>query len=137
VKKTIQDIRRSSSVEPIIIIQSDEGPYPPAFADYNNGEASLYPWTKASRETLQRKYGVLAAYYLPDVPAEQTAELNSSVNTFRFVFNHYFGASLPYLPDCALLYEGTKPFAFYDVTAKIHGTEAPACSRYASRGVLP
>jgi hypothetical protein len=137
IKETVAAIRKSSKEEPVIIIQSDEGPYPPAFADYNNGEASLYPWSKASAETLKRKYGVLAAYYLPGVPAEQTSELNSSVNTFRFVFNHYFGAKLPYLPDCSLLYDGGRPFAFYDVTAKIQGSAAStACQSYASKGVL-
>jgi hypothetical protein len=50
---------------------------------------------------VQEKFGILNAYYLPGVdPA--SAGLNdriSPVNSFRIVFNAYFGADLPLLPD--------------------------------------
>jgi hypothetical protein len=132
----VKKIKAASVVQPVIIIQADEGPYPPEFADFDQGEGGAYQWDKSNSDTLQHKYGVLAAYYLPDVPEDQKAELNSSVNAFRFVFNHYFDTSLPYLPDCSFLFDGNRPFAFWDVTARLRGVQAPECSGYASRGVL-
>ena len=41
----------------------------------------------------------LAAYYLPDSGAASLYPSMSSVNTFRVVFNTYFGTDLPLLPD--------------------------------------
>lgn len=136
VKETILEIKSRSQVQPVIILQADEGPYPPAFADYDQGENGYYPWSKASSAQLKEKYGILAAYYLPDTSAEEQSKLNSSVNTFRFVFNTYFGASLPYLPDCSFLYEGGRPFVFSDVTAKLRGTADDRCQALAAGGVI-
>lgn len=138
IQTTIASIKASSKTEPIIILQADEGPYPPEFADYAGSEDGGYPWNKASADTLRYKYGILAAYNLPGLTDEEKAELNSPVNAFRFVFDHYFtGANLPLLPDCSLLFNGDRPNAFFDVTAKIRGTAAdPACAAYASRGSL-
>lgn len=112
----IRTIKAQSKVPPIIIIQSDEGPYPlPLPAD----------WTTVPAYTLQLKTGILAAYYLPDTSSEQIAPITSSVNAFRFVFNHYFGAQLPYLPDCTYIYNDKKPFTFYNVTAQLHTHPQP------------
>jgi hypothetical protein len=139
----VKKIKAASAVQPVIIIQADEGPYPPEFADFDAKESGKYPWDKASSNILEHKFGILAAYYLPDVAEEQKTQLNSSVNAFRFVFNHYFtGASMPYLPDCSFVFDGDRPFDFWDATARLNGgTENPACSSYgpvpyAGRGIL-
>ena len=46
---------------PIIVIQADEGPYPPAYAR----DTIHYDWSTASGDELETKYGILNAMYLP------------------------------------------------------------------------
>ncbi|HEY6736188.1 MAG TPA: sulfatase-like hydrolase/transferase [Candidatus Saccharimonadia bacterium] len=136
IERTVSTILASSKVPPVMIIQADEGPYPPEFASFSREENGSFQWNQQSAGTLRFKFGILAAYYLPDVPEDQKSQLNSSVNAFRFVFDHYFDGNFPYLPDCSFLFDGPKPFAFYDVTAKLRGTADPACPAYASLGSL-
>jgi hypothetical protein len=82
---------------PIVIIQSDEGPFPPRYAANEIG----FDWTTATPEELEHKYGILSAFYTPGkTPAE--AGLYDSitpVNQFRAIFHAYFGLDLPLLPD--------------------------------------
>ena len=68
------------------------GPYPPGTG------RDTFDWRTANRTQLLQKTGILNAYY----PAVRTAPVVSAtlaVNSFRVVFNTYFGASLPLLPD--------------------------------------
>ncbi len=114
--KTLTDliatIKTNAAKPPIIIIQSDEGPYP---------IEPTPPWQKAPEETLQLKFGTLAAYDLPGATPEQASQVSSPVNIFRFVFNQYFGAKLSYLPDCSYVFNNAdQPYHFYDITAKLH-----------------
>lgn len=67
-------ILEDSSVPPIIVLQSDHGAEP-------------------------MRNAILAATYLPDSGAANLYPSMSSVNTFRVVFNTYFGTDLPLLPD--------------------------------------
>jgi hypothetical protein len=90
-----------SGDEPVIILQADEGPFPARFAS----EERDFQWLEATPEELQQKFGILNAYHLPGVdPAELGFhERISPVNAFRIVFNAYFGADLPLLPDTVYL----------------------------------
>ncbi|MDQ3937628.1 MAG: hypothetical protein M3253_02995, partial [Chloroflexota bacterium] len=45
------------------------------------------------------RFGIQAAYYLPDLPADVLPPDHSSVNTFRTIFREYFGADFPPLPN--------------------------------------
>jgi hypothetical protein len=80
---------------PVILLQSDEGPYAGAPTS----------WKRIPARALERKFGILNAYYLPGpVPATGSAgsEIPSTmtpVNSFRLVFDRYFGTKLPLLPD--------------------------------------
>lgn len=106
----IRDIKASSEVEPIIILQADEGPYPLEIpAD----------WTQVEPDVVRHKMGVLAAYNMPGVNEFAKAQLNANVNSFRFVFNNYFGARLDYLPDCQYVFNKGRPFAYTDVTSVV------------------
>ncbi|HEX7260093.1 MAG TPA: sulfatase-like hydrolase/transferase, partial [Candidatus Saccharimonadia bacterium] len=117
----VADIKANATKPPIIIIQADEGPYP---------MKQPSAWQTASADTLQLKFGSLAAYYLPDASPEESANVTSSVNIFRFVFNRYFGTSMPYLPDCSFVFNNTdRPFKFYAITSEFH-PEDPECQRY-------
>jgi hypothetical protein len=83
--------------EPIIVLQADEGPYPPRF----QRERANFDWLTAQPDELLEKYGILNALYLPGVDPEAAGihPRLSPVNTFRIVFAEYFGADLPILPD--------------------------------------
>jgi hypothetical protein len=87
--------------EPIIILQADEGPWPPGFRD----RPRFFQWLDATRRDVQQKFGILNAFYLPGVDAAAAGvnDRTSPVNEFRIVFNAYFDAGLPLLPDVTYL----------------------------------
>jgi hypothetical protein len=87
--------------DPIIIIQSDEGPHP--FRLQRNEDA--YDWFEARKSELREKLLILNAYYLPGVPHHDLYETISPVNSFRLVFNLYFDAHIPLLPDRSFVYQ--------------------------------
>ena len=99
--------------EPVIILQADEGPYPPRFAR----ERGTFDWLEqAEPDEILQKYGILNAMHLPgvDPAAAGIHDRLSPVNTFRIVFSEYFGADLPLLPDTVWL---TPDYArMYDFT---------------------
>ena len=78
----------------MIILQADEGPYPPRFAD---DPGDFDPLEDATPEEIFQKYGILNAMHLPGVDTEAAGihDRMSPVNTFRIVFNEYFDAELP------------------------------------------
>ena len=88
--------------DPIIILQSDEGPFPPRFAQ---PDSENFQWLEATDDEIHWKFAVLTAYRLPGVDAEEQGFYDriSPVNAFRILFNAYFAADLPLLPDVTLL----------------------------------
>ncbi len=70
----LEEIIRRSSMPPIIILQGDHG-----FRDTN-------------------RLTILNAYYLPN-GSQSLYETVTPVNSFRIVFNEYFGGQFPLLPD--------------------------------------
>ncbi|HEX2195189.1 MAG TPA: sulfatase-like hydrolase/transferase [Candidatus Limnocylindria bacterium] len=87
--------------EPIILLQADEGPYPGRF----RGDPADFNWLEASDEDIQHKFGILSALHLPGVDHREAGvtDRTSQVNLFRIVFNAYFEANLPLLPDITYL----------------------------------
>ena len=83
--------------DPIIVLQADEGPFPPAFSANEAG----FQWLDASAREVQQKYGILNAMRLPgaDPAALGFNDRTSPVNEFRIVLDAYFDADLPLLPD--------------------------------------
>lgn len=83
--------------QPIVIIQSDEGPFPPRYAANEIG----FDWTTATPEELEHKFGILSAFYTPGKTPAQAGLYDSitPVNQFRAIFHAYFGLDLPLLPD--------------------------------------
>ena len=82
---------------------------------------------------MQQKFGILASYYLPNVPPETVAaQMTSSVNAFRVVLDTYLGYSLDLLPDCQFA-TGDKYqlYGYALVSGKLRGTAEPAtCGQY-------
>lgn len=97
------------SKDTVIILQSDEGPY--------EGPSD---WRTATRDVLRRKYPILNAYYLPGVKDPGLYPTITPVNTFRTVFNLYFDAGLPTLPDRSYAWRDLDHrYTFIDVTDQV------------------
>jgi hypothetical protein len=87
-KELIDLLLSRSEVPPIIVVQADEGPYPPGFRLMH-----------ATDGELQMKYGILNAYYLPGAEQNVLYPSITPVNTFRIIFNIYFNTDFELLPD--------------------------------------
>jgi hypothetical protein len=96
--------------QPVIIIQADEGPFPARY----DADEWRFDWHTATPEELVEKFGILNAYHLPDVDPEAAGlyPTITPVNSFRVVFNTYFGTDLELLPD--RMFAHTSQQAFYD-----------------------
>ena len=113
VTELIDGLLSSSEVPPIIILQADEGPFPPGT------DSPSFKWEDASEILLKEKYGILNAYYLPDVAEDVLCPSITPVNSFRLIFNQYFGADYELLPDNSYTFYGGHPYKFFDVTDKV------------------
>ncbi len=76
IDKVIEELLKKSTIEPIIIVQSD------------HGLKWLGEWDK-----------ILNAYHLPGDGRQLLHNAVSPVNTFRIIFNHYFNASYELFDD--------------------------------------
>lgn len=104
--------------QPIVIIQADEGPFPPKYAR-NEG---AFQWTQATAEELEQKFGILSAFYMPGKTPEEAGLYDSitPVNQFRAIFRAYFGLDLPLLPDRNwIFWDQVHIYTEYDVTEKV------------------
>jgi len=114
IRRMVDGILRDSPSPPVIIVQGDEGPYPPGTG------REEFDWRTATQAQLLQKTGILNAYYLPGADTSVLYPTISPVNSFRVVFNSYFGANLPLLPDRTLRQiSDFKPFAFDDITSQL------------------
>jgi hypothetical protein len=120
IEQIVTELQAAPGPDPIIVIQSDEGPYPPDF-DRTRDESSLN-WGQASDLELGRKLRILNAYYLPGEPASTPHPTITPVNTFRMMLNGYFGGSFALLPDRTYIFEDVDhPYIFEDVTDRLRG----------------
>lgn len=88
--RVVQNIIENSSVAPIIIIQGDHGP---------------------SHYDTATRMGILNAYYFPDAQPMLYAEI-TPVNSFRLLFNTYFGEDLSLLEDVSYYSEYPEAYRF-------------------------
>ena len=122
IEQVVTELQAGSGPAPIIVIQSDEGPHPPAHEQWG-GELKL-SWARASDLELGRKLRILNAYYLPGDPATKPYPTITPVNTFRMILNDYFGGSLPLIPDRTYVFtDFDHPYRFEDVTDRLRGPE--------------
>jgi hypothetical protein len=104
------------ATRPIIILTTDEGPNPEGMATIDGD----LDWSHASDAQLDQKFGIFAAYYLPGVDSSSLYPTMSSVNAFRFVFNAYFEAGLPLLPDRSWIHQDKHhPYVLTDITDRL------------------
>ena len=91
-EEIITYILEHSQREPIIIIQGDHG------SGYH------LDWESQENSCLRERFSILNAYYLPGKKKVNLYSSITPVNSFRVVFNAYFKANLPMLPDRLLLF---------------------------------
>ena len=84
--ETIDKILQNSSAPPIVILQADHGP-----AALRNSSLDT--------SCLRERFSILNAFYLPDGNFDVLYPSITPVNTFRVIFNTYFGTHLKPLPD--------------------------------------
>ena len=90
----VETLIKQSDIPSIIVIQSDHG-------------SSLYAETKfESDKHLRGRLKNFSAFYLPTFPKDELFNKNimpyesiTPVNTFRLIFDRYFGAQYGFLPD--------------------------------------
>ncbi len=103
-RESISYIIENSNPKPVIIIQGDHGP-----------RMSLN-FKNPKKTDLEAPFGNLNAYYLPGLDHRVLYPEITPVNSFRVVFNVYFGADMGLLPDENYLSTSIQPFDFTNVT---------------------
>jgi hypothetical protein len=109
-KEMIDRIISNSPEPPVIILQSDHGP------------ASALDWENISNTdlSLKERMCILNAYYLPDCDHAQLYDEITPVNTFRVVFNQYFGTEYGLLRDQSYFSTMRRPYKFINITDRIN-----------------
>jgi len=83
----IDQILNESESPPVIILQGDHGP------------GMFHNWDGIENSCLFERSSILNALYLPGVDKNLLYPTLSPVNSFRIIFNSYFGTDLELLPD--------------------------------------
>jgi len=91
----------------VIILQGDHGP------------RSTANWLRPDKTNWKESYSILNAYYLPGVSNNVLYESITSVNTFRLIFNLYFGESYNLLEDRNYFYDIRLSPEIVDVTSRV------------------
>jgi len=106
----VEALLSKSKRTPIIILQSDEGPY----IDEAEDTKSLNP------AAIRKRTGILNAYYLPGAKINQLSLTITPVNSFRVVCNEYFGTKYKLLENKIYYIKNSQhPFDYTDVTDMI------------------
>ena len=85
IRNVINKILIESKIPPIIIIQGDHGP-------------TLFE-AKENERNIKLRSSILNVYFLPKINNDLLYNSITPVNTFRVIFNHYFGAGYDLLKD--------------------------------------
>ncbi len=93
VLEMVRDIKYSSATPPIIIIQGDHG----------------------STKSIRDRMAILNAYHLPDGGDDLLYESITPVNSFRIIFNYYFGGSFAILEDQSFFSDHDAIYDFIEV----------------------
>lgn len=107
VAQAIEEILDLSSGKAVIILQGDHGP------------GSMFDHNSLENSNLSERASILNAYYLPGISQRYLYPEITPVNTFRLVFNAYFGTEYPLLPDHTYYSPASAPYLFTDITDRL------------------
>jgi hypothetical protein len=107
VLEVLDQIRTNATRPTVIILQSDHGP------------GAHFIWRDPDHSNMTERFGILNAIAVPAGDPVPFYDTMSPVNTFRILFNYYFGTSLRTLPDESFFSSTTTPFRFLPVTHRI------------------
>ncbi|MBP6916780.1 hypothetical protein KBB76_01050 [Candidatus Saccharibacteria bacterium] len=135
----IDKVLQNTNGQAIIIINSDEGPYPQDLNSTSAVAAAKPNFLNVSDmsdwpvDWLKMKFSILQAVHMPQADKKDLQYL-SSVNLFRIVLNSYFDYGLEYLPDCNFgMYRGDKfEYNYKNISEKVNGNTNPVCNRFQS-----
>ncbi len=117
VEAALDELLSQSSRPAIVIVQADHGP------------GSHLDWNSLENSDLEERLAILNAYLLPDGGSADLYAGITPVNTFRLIFNRYFGTDLDLLPDKSYFSLWERPYQFIDVTARLQADAAASHSK--------
>lgn len=114
VLKALESILSRAQRPTVIILQGDHGP------------ASGLNWEDIDDSNLNERTAILNAYYFSDGNYDSLSPQISPVNTYRVIFNRYFGAQLPLLENRFYYSPWSRPYDFTNITDRLRSLEVAA-----------
>jgi hypothetical protein len=107
VKIAVDEILANSDKPPVIILCAD------------HGARSEMVWEDPAKTNVKEVFAILNAYYMPEGKDKYLYPEITPVNTFRVVFNSYFGTEFDMLPDKNYFTKPYRPYKYYEVTERV------------------
>jgi hypothetical protein len=120
IKEVIKKILAQPGPKPIIVIQGDHGPA-------STGDVAV-PVNTWSDKFIRERFGILNAYYLPGKEKIGLYQTITPVNSFRLIFNHYFGTKFELQEDRSFAVSSASPFKFREITDILKGKNSDTVS---------
>jgi hypothetical protein len=118
-KELIDKILSRSKQPPIIVLQADEGPRVFIQQEWEELSNKGLDYSHVSERALLTHMRIFNAYNLPGFNRKLYKSI-TPVNTFRLIFNSYFGADYELLEDESYNVEDwVHPYKFANITEKL------------------